>query len=119
MNYTFTGNQDIDHVLLSSLNKYDLYNICITSKKMLTLCQQNQVLYEKYLNVQNIIKTVNHYIKSRKFLSFGKSNFDVNLKNLLPMINDYFNFVYPVEQIKIDIIRKRGMIEILPYKKII
>lgn len=116
MNYTFTGNRDVDNVLLTSLNAYDLYNTCQTSKTMFALCQQNPTLYQKYLHVKNILNVIEYVVKNRKFVYINEISFDVNLKSILPMLNNNFNFVYPIGSISVDIIRNHDLIEFNSYK---
>ncbi len=113
---SFVGNRDVDNVILNLLNDYDLYHTCQTSKEMFALCQQNSTNYNKLIHVQNIIDTVQDYLKIKDHLHISNLRLDVDLKSLLPKLNPVFDFVYPV--MKIDMfIGKGGEILIHSYKK--
>ncbi len=60
----FIGNRDVDMLILTYLDAYDLYQFCNSSKNLLPLCKQNKLLKERYLHVHKIVQEVTFYYKN-------------------------------------------------------
>lgn len=102
METPFIGIQDVNHLTLSRLNDYDLYNTCNSSKSMMLMCQQDPQLFEKYKNVHAIVVMVDYYFRS----SIDKNayfivNENINLLDIFPHLDKKYNFDIFIKGIRI------------------
>ncbi len=110
----FIGCSDVNYLTLYKLNGYDLYNTCNTNKQMLAMCQQDPLLWNKYLSVHDIVKNIDYYYQYLKNRAvYVKVNSTINLLNLFPHLDPKYNINIRIKEIVISNVK----IKLYPFIK--